>query len=257
MNPKEQYHLPIFEALQSTFAKSISLDIQNNYLANFKEIKKWICLSDYSIGGKKNDVITFSFLPYVVDIEELSKIIKNIAPKEIKHTKEIDSKFINFLKDSFTLNISIVLENHNYLFGKDFDGVIEILRNTLKKLIEDVDGWNLARPYMKEQNEKIRKKAKRVLRLVEHKKKIEIIKNLFLITLMGGYFLSFIANETNAEKVTWFSDRDAINDIEDYFATDIFSISFYEYLIGEKCEFYSAPAASADIEWYGELIKIP
>jgi hypothetical protein len=253
-----KYHYPIVEGLKMVFEKSMKQDIIKNYLPRFSHVTKWVCLSDYSIGGKTNDVLTFSFLPFIADHEELANLIRIISPSEIKNTRKIDPVFLNFLKSGPALNISVILENHKYLFATDNDSLQKLLRVDMEKMVNrDVDNWNKLRPHMRKNNENIRKKAKEVLRLIDHWKKLRIIKNLYLTTVLGGYFSAFIASQTSSEIFGWFSDRDEINDIADHFSIDLFSICFYEHLVGDTCRVVAAKATSSADEWYSDLIKIP
>ncbi|MBL0053080.1 MAG: hypothetical protein IPP29_17015 [Bacteroidetes bacterium] len=86
----------------------------------------------------------------------------------------------------------------------------------------DIPNWDKARPHLSEYHKKIAKQAQQVLRFLDARKQMKLIKNLFLTTTIGSFLATQIANITNAEKMAWFSDRDEINDIADHFSATIF-----------------------------------
>jgi len=249
---------PIVYSLHQTFIQSIKDDLERNYLQFQKSVTKWTCVSDYSLDSvKANDVITFSFFPYTINHEDLSELIKKLAPVEIKKAKKINPGFLSFLKEAPVLSFSIVLENFNFLYFNNEQELRNSLIETFRMMLRDIPQWDIARPDLRKYHSEIEKEAMDVIRLLQEGKKITVIKNLLLITLVGSYFACMIANYTNAEKIAWFSDRDAIHEVGDQFSSALFQIYFNQFLINEKTEFYVAPAISTSTEWYKELVKIP
>lgn len=88
-------------AFNDTFYKSSYTDFKKFFIEN-KDVKKWMICSDYAIGdkNKKNDIVTFTFYPYIVDHQLLQKAIKALAPKDLKNTRTINEDFLSFIKEA-------------------------------------------------------------------------------------------------------------------------------------------------------------
>ncbi|MEM6718540.1 MAG: hypothetical protein AAF611_04405 [Bacteroidota bacterium] len=249
----------ILKLFEETFHKSVLDNLEEYYFPKFSHHKKWNCYSDYSFDSKKaNDVITFTFLPYLADPLVISEIISKLAPSEIKKTRSVNPKFLEFIKNSPFVTFSIIIEDHKNYYFENRDKLKEAMLLSLNSLLnESFPKWTKSRPHLKDYHRRLTKKTKAVIRLIERDKKIRIIKNLFLITSFGSYIATQFANKTKAEIFGWFSDRDEINDVEKNYSLDLFNIQFSEHLINENCKFVASPASSSDNEWYGEFIKIP
>ena len=249
----------VLKLFEETYNKSVLKNLDENYFPKFSQYKKWKCYSDYSFDQKKaNDVITFTLLPYLTDPLIITEVIKKLAPTEIKKTRTVNPKFLEFIKNSPFVTFSIIIEDHKNYYFEDRDRLKEAMLLYLNGLVNDsLPKWAKNRPSLKDYHQKLSKKTKAVIRLINRDKKIRIIKNLFLITSFGSYIATQFANKTNAEIFGWFSDRDEINDVEKNYSIDLFGIQFSEHLINEKCQFVAAPASSSDSEWYGEFTKIP
>ena len=250
---------PIIKSIYDTYGKSIKDCLEQNYFPEFGQVTKWLCFSDYSFDQKKpNDIITFTLLLYIADIEFIASAIKHLSPKEIKNTSTINPKFINFIRESPFVTFSFVIQNHKHLFLQNRDLLKEAMLYSMNNMLDnDIHNWTKKRPKLKDYHNEIAKKVKNVIRLTENNKKIRILKNLFLTTSIGSVICTQFANRTKAEVFGWFSDRDEINEVADQFSVTLFSIQFAEHLLKWECKFAAAPARSTDDEWYNELIKIP
>jgi hypothetical protein len=250
---------PIIKAINEVYHQSTIADLEAGYFQEFGSIRKWTIFSDYSLlNDKQNDVVTFSFLPYAQDIFQLGQLIKLLAPHEIKRARSISPVFVNFLKHGAFLTFSFLISDYQYLFYNNYQDFKASLLLSLDRIFETIPGWDLQNPDQKENNAKIAKKIQSIRRMLEQNKKHRVLKNLFLITTIGGFLATLVANRTDSELIGWFSDRDEILDVEKLFAVDMFSISFIQYLNQpRKCRFVAAPATSTSEEWYGELVKVP
>jgi hypothetical protein len=250
---------PIVKLIYDTYQKSVKDSLEKNYFPKFGNIKKWKCFSDYSFDkNKPNDIITFTLLPYVADMQIVAKAIKFLSSEEIKKTSTVNPKFIEFIKESPFVTFSFIVQNHKHLFLPNRDLLKEAMMYSMSNLlITDIPDWILKRPYLTDYFEQIAMKVRKVIKLLENDKKIKILKNLFLTTSIGSVICTQFANRTEAEILGWFSDRDEINEVADNFSIDLFSIQFAEHLLKWDCKFAAAPAKSVDDEWYAELIKIP
>jgi hypothetical protein len=102
--------------------------------------------------------------------------------------------------------------------------------HSLRSMVTNIPGWTKGSPHLVSYHKQIEKKLREVIQLVDHRKKLKILKNLFLATSIGSYLCTEFANRTDAKMLTWFSDRDEINDVSDNFSIDLFNIQFSEYL---------------------------
>lgn len=248
----------LIKLLNETFEKSVKIPLDKNYFSEFQDVKKWKCYSDYAVDGNKpNSVITFTLLPHVVNPNFLSETINYYAPKDIKKTRNVNAKFIDFIRKSPFVSFSFILKNDNHVYIQNKEGFKNDILKSMNMLLDTIPNWTAENPNLEPYHKEIIKKTKQVIRLVNDNKKIKILKNLFLITSIGSYICTQFANKTNAEIFGWFSDRDEINDVADHYASDLFNIQFNAYLKNRNCQFISSRADSNTDDWYGDFIKIP
>ncbi|PHI18018.1 hypothetical protein CEQ90_20130 [Lewinellaceae bacterium SD302] len=134
---------PIANAISQVYNKSIKIDLVKLYFPEIKYVNKWLFVSDYSFSNiKTNDVISFSFIPHVYDMFELSKYIRTIAPKDIKRSRSINTEFSDFLRGSPILNFSIIIRNHRYLSFQNRDRFKESLIYSFDGLIKYFDEYS-------------------------------------------------------------------------------------------------------------------
>lgn len=260
------YHLsfqpneaPILQSFYQTLLQSGIDDLETNYFSQFGHITKWACYSDYQLEGKKpNSVITFSFIPSGMDHMQLGRLIATLAPSEIKKTKTIHQGFLSFLKASPILTFSVLLENYRFLDRSTLEEFRTSLVLTLAELAEEEQRWTAQNPHMAEENKAFARKVKRLIREVKENRKLLQLKNLLLVTSIGSLLSTLVCNRTRAELFGWFSDRDAIHDVEDRFAIELFNVLFIQKLhYFPHCQFAAAPASSRDEEFYQDLVKVP
>lgn len=269
---------PMMITFHSTFEKTLQHDLFRQ-LEKYRHIPEWMCISDYAISkgsDKPNRVFTFTFIPNLSFeplfpqralsplfptnsfYEFLMEAIPKFAPCEIKHTRSVSSNFIWLLNNFPVINISVVLENDKYLSLKNQEDFISIAKHDLESLSNiTIPRWIHNEPEREKEYMKQKKKIDTVLRLLDHKKKVSLIKDILLIMPIGAYLSSRIANYTRAKKWCWVSDRDSINDVADHFSAMMFNIYLNEFLEDRECCFFVTPSGSNDSEWYVELTKLP
>ncbi|HUC79392.1 MAG TPA: hypothetical protein VMR70_00695 [Flavisolibacter sp.] len=260
------YHLsfqpneaPVLQSFYQTLLQSGVDDLETNYFSQFGRTTKWACYSDYQLEGKKpNSVITFSFFPSGMDHMQLGGLITALAPSEIKKAKTIRPEFVSFLKASPILTFSVVLENYRFLDRSTLEELRMSLVHTLDKLADEELQWTSQNPHMAEENKTFARKVRRLIREVQENRKLVQLKNLFLVTSIGSMLATLVCNRTQAKLFGWFSDRDAIHDVEDRFAIELFNVLFIQKLHHfPHCLFVAAPASSRDEEFYQDLVKVP
>ncbi|MXV14327.1 hypothetical protein [Hufsiella ginkgonis] len=250
---------PIIKAVNQVYHGTTIADLEADYFHQYGHIDRWTLFSDYSFAsGKLNDVVTFSFLPFIQNPFELGSMINLLAPGEIKQTRSVSPAFASFLRHLPFLSFSFVISNHKYGFYNNYQNYKASLLLSLDNLYNSIPGWNEQDPFQKETNIAIGRKIKKIRNYIEQDKKHRVLRNLILITTIGGFLATLVANRTQCTKMGWFSDRDEINDMEKNFSLDLFNITFIQYLYDKYlCKFLAAPADSKSDEFYADLIKIP
>src|ERR1044072_7334836 len=106
---------PLTSLLDEVIYQSSIDDMRRAYFEHVKLSDSWLLLSDYYFGDDKtNKVITFTSLPYLGGLPQLQSIVRALAPRDIKHTRAIDGRFIKFLRQLPALNISFIFQQDKY-----------------------------------------------------------------------------------------------------------------------------------------------
>jgi hypothetical protein len=247
---------PITSLLDEVFYQSSIDDMRSAYFHDVKPFDSWVILSDYYFGDDKtNKVITFTSLPYLGGLPQLQSIIRALAPRDIKHTRSIDGRFIEFLRQLPALNISFIFQQDKYFawtssneFQVHMVEFCEMLsayvalwrRDTLNHTRLDILSRNI----------------RHAQELLRQKKKIRILCEAFLISLLGGYVGSILFRETALTNLCWLSDRDRTNELGNNFVRDLFQVTLID-IVKRNISFSFTTANSTSEEWYADLIRIP
>ena len=142
---------PITTLLDEVFYRSSIEDMRRAYFQHVASLDSWMLLSDYYFGDdKSNKVVTFTALPYLGALPELQGIIRTLAPRDIKHARSIDGRFIEFLRQLPCLSISFLFQQESYFAWSSSGEFQEHLADFCDILIARVEFWrkdaiNLAR----------------------------------------------------------------------------------------------------------------
>lgn len=252
----------LLELLNNTFDKSTKENIQENYLKDLKDIKKWKCFSDYCLDDKNkpNDVITFSIFPYISDYFVIENHIKKIAKVDIKKTKFVQNQFIKFLKEYPLINFSFILDDRKLLFGETSDKRKDCVLDHLNWVKELYAKWIKNEPEKESYYNKTVKIIDSCILEVKHGKKINIYIDVFLISFLGAYVTYIILNEVKKiDVIGWFSDRDKIFEVGNGIVINLFQNNLHGLLTEEKREFQFASSMSDSNfdTFYDQFIKVP
>lgn len=248
---------PITSLLDEVFYKSSIADMRNFYFSNTRTLENWLLFSDYYLDNKKpNNVITFTALPYVVNLMELQKTIKQVAPKDIKHTKNISSDFIELINSLPIINIQFIFEQKRYFIWDSGDDVQSSMLEYIQILAIYVDYWRSSEPERSTRLNKISKNLRCLENLLKSGKKLKLIAAMFLISLLGGYVGSLLCRETNLSSLLWLADRDSTNEICHNLIRDFFQITLID-ITKKNIQFSFTTANSNSDEWYSEITRIP
>src|SRR3954469_22974418 len=106
---------PITSLLDEVIYRNSIDDMRRAYFEDVWVSESWIILSDYYFGDDKaNKVITFTSMPYLGALPQLQKLVRALASRDIKHTRSIDGRFIEFLRQLPSLNISFIFQQDKY-----------------------------------------------------------------------------------------------------------------------------------------------
>jgi len=250
--------IPITILLDEVLYQSSVRNMREHYFQYHFQNTDWLLLSDYYFGNDKlNKVVTFTALPYVGNIEELQHTIQSVAPKDIKHTRNVNSEFVNLLHQLPILNISFIFDRTiKYLIWKTQDEFLEDMSLYAQILNAYTAHWIETEPHQKQRLTRLLKNIRYMQDCIQHKKKLPILCEVFFISLLGGYVGSVLARETMLENLLWMSDRDRSNELGNNLIRELFQLTLIN-IIKHNIQFGFTSANSSSDEWYQELVRIP
>jgi len=250
-----------------TFHKSAYQEFKKFFLEN-REVKKWMIHTDYAFGDKikNNDVVTFTFYPYLMKHEDLFEMINVLSRKDIKDTREVNGEFLKFIKNSPILNVSIILSRKrklSYFDERDY------FNSSLNKAIEQLKYWEISTPEGKDYFSEIIEKFKVLQKVVKSPSaNLKIIRDIEIISQLVAYLCLEINVLIDTELIGWFSDRDKILDYKKAkFDTPLifdFIHNIYHVLCdnnsdikGKKSELIFVTPEKSGVLFYDDLNRIP
>ncbi len=247
---------PITTLLDEVFYQSSIGDMRTAYFRHFQSLDSWIMLSDYYFGNEKtNKVITFTSLPYLGALPELQSIIRAIAPKDIKHARSIDGRWIEFLRQLPSLNISFVFQQDKYFSWLNSRAFQEYMAEFCEILSAYVIYWRRNTIYQA-RLDTLTRNIQYAQKLLQQKKQIRMLCEAFVIALLGGYVGSLLCRATALTKLCWLSDRDRTNELGYNFVRDLFQVILID-VVKRNISFSFTTANSNSEEWYADLVRIP
>ncbi|WP_316674929.1 hypothetical protein [uncultured Tolumonas sp.] len=254
------------QAFNDTFYKSGN-KILDSYLNQYKDVKKWLIFSDYALydKSKKQDVITFTLIPYIIGFDDLKKILNNLSPADLKKSKKVNANFINFLTDAPILNISFCLDRKRKLH-QDERLYFETRFSMMKKQLLY---WCETTPEGKQNYLEFIKKLDILSNVASSAGgNMKVIRDIEILSSLAAYIAFEITKRIDIEIIGWFSDRDSMLS---YKATKfkspiIFDFAEHLYYLfcnseGIKSEnklVFGVPDSNNDKNvWYDSMNRIP
>jgi hypothetical protein len=248
---------PLTILLDDVVFKSSIRDMRQHYFSATKNEQNWLLLSDYYFGGDKpNKVITFTAMPYCPYVSELKTAIKDVAPKDIKHTRSISSDFVALINMLPAISFVFIFDNARHFIWETVAEAKETILEHIAILYAYIEHWRKTEPAKVRRLDKLSKNLKSLERLLESGQKLRIVSAMFLISLLGGYVSSIICRETSLSTLVWLSDRDSTNEIGDNIIRDLFQITLID-IIKRNINFAFTTSNSNSDEWYEEMTRIP
>ncbi|CAH9050034.1 hypothetical protein PSECIP111854_00453 [Pseudoalteromonas sp. CIP111854] len=195
------------DSFNQTFYKSCRKDFE--CFVKDHSVEKWMIFSDYALydKSKKNDVITFSLVPYVLEFDKYSNVLKKLAPNDLKSIRKVNSEFIDFLENAPIFTISVVLDRKRKLHIDE----VEYHSKRFEMMIAQLEKWCLTTPEGKEHYLELIKKIKVLLQEVRKKgANLKIFRDIDILSSLAAYILFEITKLTKIETIGWFSDRDSL-----------------------------------------------
>ena len=255
--------------LEDTFNKSAKKELED-FFKKYNDISKWMIFSDYVLydKNKQNDVMTFSIVPYVMEIEKYKQILNSLAPRDIKKMNSVNDEFINFLNNFPILNLSFVLSKRrkfDYIDEKEY--LIKKTTNALKMFRI----WSISTPGAQEKYLNSVKSFEALLRELNKKSpNYKIIRDIDILSSLIGFIGYQIASTSNIEVLSWLSDRDSMltfgknEKMKRKFIPYAFELatSLYHVLCDNNLKkFPDLICADAETKeknlWYDEFLRIP
>ena len=248
---------PLSVLLDEVFYKSSIQDMRRFYFSATKGEHDWFLLSDYYFGDDKpNKVITFTALPSCPYIFDLKSAIKAVAPKDIKHTRNVNKDFVALMNLLPLINFVFIFDNKKHFIWDTVEEAKKAIGEHIEVLRAYVDYWGTTEPERAPRLNRITKNLNVLQSLLKGGKKLRILSAMFLISQLGGYVSSVISRETDLTSLIWFSDRDSTNEIGSNLIRDLFQISLID-VTKKNISFSFTSANSSSDEWYEELTRIP
>lgn len=131
------------------------------FLRNVPNSNAWYLISDYCIddANKYNDVFTFSLLCNYAKTETIKDDINNLASKDLKKVKTVESDFMTYLNSSYLYHFSIVIPRKEQLlaallnkhpYHEMIGWINDVYENTKKVDVEKVDYYNAMQKRLKQ-----------------------------------------------------------------------------------------------------------
>lgn len=224
---------------------------------------KWMLYSDYCLDdqNKPNDVLSFVLIPFISEekYQELEKKIKETQPVDIKHTRSINSKFMDYIKTQAVFSFSFIVNNRQQLFGTDEAEQVKTVQNILESWKAGFSKWrdNADNDQQRDGYQDTITKINKQLREIFLKKKVKDQIDVLLITILAAYYTASILKELlDIQIFGWFPDRDKTNETCEGLAIPIFNALQYEYMGARQYQFYAAKPDSQTIPFYDNENRI-
>ncbi|MFA0095647.1 hypothetical protein AB4406_11095 [Vibrio splendidus] len=233
------------DSFNQTFYKSCRSDFEA-FFVKHKEVKKWMVFSDYALYDKrkKQDVITFSIVPYVLGFDDFSNLLQALAPKDLKSSRNVKDRFIEFLKDGPVFNISIALDRKRRLHSDE-----KYYHQTkIEMMIKQLQKWCITTPEAKDHYiEFIDKLNVLKSEVISPGANLKVIRDIEILSSLAAYLMFEISKLIDVERIGWFSDRDRMLDYKAAKFESPFIFDVVHHLYYLFCN-------SADIPSKGKLV---
>jgi len=250
----EQPEGSLITVFDEFFRETVQEDF-NRYRQKFSEARKWTIASDYYFEEiKSNHVVTYTVFPHIVDLQRMMSVIGAVAPRDIKHTREISDEFLKVLKWPGYLHISFIVPNSKFVVFRDQEEARTSIVSGIDTLLTHIPSWILNNPAMTGEYRRIERRLKHAREELERNKKVQIYSQMFFCTLFLAYIAARLGDDN--EIIGWLSDRDKINEAVPGLSADLFSTHYTAFNYCETKLAYTQADSTTD-NWYDEIVRLP
>jgi hypothetical protein len=254
------------DAFNETFYKSCKKDFDNFFIQH-KNVGKWLVFSDYALydKSKKKDVITFSIVPYILNFDEFSDLLKNLSSNDLKKSRKVSEQFIEFIKNGPVFNISVNLGRNRRLHSDEKF----YHESRFSMMIEMLEYWCITTPEGKENYIELIKKIAHLKDIVKNPgSNLKVIRDIEILSSLASYIMFEITKVIPVELIGWFSDRDSLlsykaGKFKSPIIFDFISLLYYLFCENESVHTKSklvlgVPESDSDGKlWYDGFNRIP
>lgn len=240
---------------------------ESNYFREFLSVlpdnSAWYLISDYCIDDstKFNDVITFSLLCNYDRHENIKDLINNLAPRDLKKTKNINADFLQYLNSPYVYHFSLVIPKKEKLLAKLLNKVpLDKMTEWMNKVYENSkEVGALDKDFCNGAQKRLKLIQREIQRQGYNKK---LIREILLTSSLGASIMFLLQKYSSPQKIAWISDRDAIIDKFDGFAFDNMYF-WYEIAVADKTfekvkpDIIFVEPEKVGENYFDELIRLP
>ncbi|MCH5248408.1 MAG: hypothetical protein J1E98_00675 [Lachnospiraceae bacterium] len=199
-----------FTVIEETMNKSAITQFRN-FTRKYQNVTKWNMCSDYCFDDKNkpNNVVSFVIFPYIVDFDDLNKVIEFMQPTDLKNCRTVSSSFCDFIKSGIFFSFNFVW-GKNCILDKWKDK--QSMDRVIQDYIDLTELWQETTPKNAEYYKRLNKQLK-VLQNNTNRKSFnyKLLGRIVGVTFLASYLKYLLLREIpNIEVFGWFSDRDAI-----------------------------------------------
>lgn len=224
---------------------------------------KWLLYSDYCLDDKTkpNDVFTFILMPFPGEdgIKELESITDNCQPKDLKKSREVNQRYLRYLRNQPIFSFSFLIKERKLLFGNTGEERVDSVVDVLNSIKDQFEIWlnNETDDRLKDHYSSIIKSLNKEINATQQKRNVKNHIDMLLIAILGVHYTAYILNcIPNVEIFGWFPDRDKTNEICDGLIFDIFHALLYNKLKRGDFQFVTSRPDSNTIPFYDKENRI-
>lgn len=222
---------------------------------------KWMIVSDYCVHdpNRPEDVMALSIVPYRDWFPNIQDKIKAALPKDIKRTRNIAKKTIDFLKQPTLFHITVILDQDRAFFSNGVGSDrLAIARQSIRTTLAQATALGRGA-------DQIARLKRLEQASLANSFNVELISDLAILALLYSFASLLLARAGTQEIIGWFSDRDNLTTwcdgvLWDYALEDVSGIA---ERLGIPLGAAQFPIAVPDLStpakgqlWYDELIRI-
>ena len=202
-------HLDFIKTLKQYLDETLSKTTSNNWLkysqqtSSMQNATSWMIFSDYCIGNKHIDSISFVICPTVNINYLISSEINSFIPKDIKKTRAINKRTLNYLKFPYYFSINFAIddiESYYKLYAPQNDKTV--LSRDIESIYNDLNSITQKTPFQESSLKKIKNLREEIKSNNFSTYKFCII---LFIAFLASYVALFVTTHTKVKELLFIS----------------------------------------------------